>query len=174
MRVRAVLICAIMSAPCSFGQAEAPVAIIDITGRIITSDDCDAPGRLEEAYFGDEKEFSEELTGRDGVPWRIEWRREMKAGRGTYLFAVYQWEGNAAALIVHKNDNGRFIRRGGYAYIFGGNGADIRIEKIAFSHGKMEIEIFSIGFLHNGLAEKEAGYPDEVSHKIKLILYTAE
>jgi hypothetical protein len=158
-------------AQCSFGQTEEPDTIIDITGKIVTSDDCDSPGSLEAAYFSGKKEFSEELTGKDGVIWKIDRQQEITADGRTYLFAIYKWEGEAAALIVYQNKNSNFLRLGGYAYIFGGNGADLNIEKIAFGDKKIELEIVYIGYFHNGFKEKELGYPDETSGKVKLILY---
>jgi hypothetical protein len=152
------------------GQNKKSEIIIDITGKIITTDDGDLPGRLEEIYFGNKKEYSTELVGKNGIVWTIDHKKEILINTNKFLLVVYKLEGNAAALIIYKEKYEKFIRIGGYADIFGGNGVDIIIEKIFPDNNKIELIIECIGYFKNPFNWQELGYKETSSAKIKLII----
>ena len=154
----------------SLVHAKENMSEINITGKILTSDDDDFSSSLEEAYFGNKKDFSETITGSDGVVWNIDYKQEISVYGKKYIFAIYKWIGNAAVLVVYEDNNSKLLRIGGYACIFGGNGVDIQIEKFVFSDKKIEIFIKWIGYFHNPANWEELGYAESASGEINLII----
>jgi hypothetical protein len=134
-----IFFCIIFS---SFGQ-------VNIEGKIISSEtgerlDQDLKNNLIEINPG-LKEVIHGSGDYADIAWILAGRTPFTTEKSEYVLALYSWGGNAAALLAFRKNGENYTLAGGYAYIFGGNGADLSIEKMDRTGDLLTISLKCIG-----------------------------
>ncbi|MBN1180725.1 MAG: hypothetical protein JXB49_00460 [Bacteroidales bacterium] len=138
-----------------YGQDDVPVDTINITGKIVSSDYESISGIPETEYFGDDKNFTDEINGQNGAKWQLFKKLRISNSGNMYLITTYLREGYDAAIIIYEERSGVYERIGGYANFFGGNGVVIEVISIDFKTNKLEIGIQVVGYFNNPIQDED-------------------